>query len=92
MATLNIDIGEDGKRQAVRLLQTVRASNGQEFLAGWIAGFAPATCAHLVASGSAEWVVPPEPQPEPPVLDTAPLTIHATGVVGPPPAPKKKGK
>lgn len=89
-----IEIGNDGERVAVVLLRPVRASNGQEFLAGWRVGFTPRTAEFLVANGyaRAERVVA-EPQtmvlpPEPPPLSAPEVVAHGVGVVGEPVEPK----
>lgn len=74
--TPTIEVGVDGEREAVVLLRSVRASNGQEFLAGWRVGFTPATCEQLVAQG---WATRPGEQPVPAPLSSASLT-PATGV------------
>jgi hypothetical protein len=51
-----IEILRNGENRAVRLLKPIRASNGQEFLSGWIAGFSPASAAYLVRAGFAAWL------------------------------------
>lgn len=38
---------------AVRLLATVRASNGQELLSGWVCGFAEESARELISRGLA---------------------------------------
>jgi hypothetical protein len=57
MKPTKIDIG--GQLQAVRLLKPVRAGNGQEFQAGWVAGFSAETAAMLINSGCAVALAPP---------------------------------
>lgn len=64
-----IQVPFDKDNVAVRLLRSVRASNGQEFMSGWTCGFTKETADDLIARG---WAValessePPKPmQPEP---------------------------
>jgi hypothetical protein len=52
---MKIDILHNAPNTAVRLLRPVRASNGQEFLSGWVAGFSPESAKYLVEAGFAMW-------------------------------------
>jgi hypothetical protein len=43
--------GDVEQREAVVVLKSFRASNGQEFMPGWTCGFAPAVVEELVRLG-----------------------------------------
>lgn len=45
----------------MKLLRSVKASNGQEFGSGWVCGFAPATATALIESGMAVPLTQDEP-------------------------------
>jgi len=55
MKTPSIDVPMYGPRVAVRLLKPVRASNGQEFQEGMIAGFSRESADYMVGLGLAAW-------------------------------------
>jgi hypothetical protein len=71
MKTPSIDVPMYGPRVAVRLLKPVRASNGQEFQEGMIAGFSRESADYMVGLGLAAF--PGQPAVTAPAPAKAPV-------------------